>query len=67
MEQIAWKEKQKSKTKVLAHIESDEQRREEEKRQQNIRRVLEAKVKAMRDANIPESLVRDVERQLNLK
>lgn len=47
--------------------ESNEQQKEEKKRQQNIRRVLEAKVKAMRDSNMPENLVRDVERQLNLK
>lgn len=67
MNQIACKEKQKSETKELTITESNEQQKEEEKRQQNIRRVLEVKVKAMRDSNMPENLVRDVERQLNLK
>lgn len=47
--------------------ESAEQKREEERREQNIRRVLESKIKSMREQNMPEHLIRDVERQLNLK
>lgn len=51
---------------MLSQIEYDEQKKKDEMRQQNIRNVIASKIKTMRDSNIPESIIRDIERQLNL-
>lgn len=53
-------------TKVNSRLEFNERQNLEEKRQQNIRSVIASKINEMRDARIPESIVRDVERQLDL-
>lgn len=47
-------------------IENSDRQKQEEKRQQNIRDVIASKINEMRTAKIPESIVRDVERQLDL-
>lgn len=46
--------------------ENSDRQKQEEKRQQNIRDVIASKINEMRTAKIPESIVRDVERQLDL-
>lgn len=44
----------------------EEQRKNEETRQENIRKVIAAKVIQMRESQIPEHVIRDVERQLSV-
>lgn len=52
--------------KILSQVEHDEQKKKDEMHQQNIRSVIASKIKTMRDSNIPESIIRDIEKQLNL-
>lgn len=46
--------------------EYEEQKKLEETRQDNIRKVIAMKVAEMRESKIPEHIIRDVERQLSL-
>lgn len=53
-------------TQKQSYQEYEEQKKREEERQDNIRKVIAAKVSEMRDSKIPEHIIRDVERQLKL-
>lgn len=52
--------------KIQSQKEYADQKKREEARQENIRKVIGAKVAEMRQSKIPEHIIRDVERQLNL-
>lgn len=52
--------------KIQNQKEYQDQKKREEARQENIRQVIAAKVAEMRQSKIPEHIVQDVERQLNL-
>lgn len=52
--------------KIQNHQEFEEQQKREEARQENIQKVIAAKVTEMRESKIPERIIRDVERQLKL-
>lgn len=52
--------------KIQNQKEYEEEKKKEEHRQENIRKVIAAKVAEMRQSRIPEHIIRDVERQLNL-
>lgn len=64
--QIEQKEQNKRELRLRVKTETNLEQESEKLRQQNIKNVIAAKVKAMREANIPEQFVRNVERQLNL-
>lgn len=64
--QIQRKVENRQTNKKLGDREHQEQKKMEETRQENIRKVIAAKVAEMRESNIPEHIIRDVERQLNL-
>lgn len=53
-------------TKTQSRQEYEEQKKIEEARQENIRKVIALKVAEMRESKIPEHIIRDVERQLSL-
>ena len=52
--------------KIQSYQEYEEQQKKEEARQENVRKVIAAKVTEMRESKIPEHIIRDVERQLKL-
>lgn len=52
--------------KFQSYQEFEEQQKREVARQENIRKVIAAKLSEMRESKIPEHIIRDVERQLKL-
>lgn len=64
--QIQQKSESRKTNQIQSHQEHEEQRKREEARQENIRKVIATKVAEMRASKIPEHIIRDVERQLNL-
>lgn len=64
--QIQQKSQNRKTNQIQSHQEYEEQRKREEARQENIRKVIAAKVAEMRASKIPEHIIRDVERQLKL-
>lgn len=64
--QIQQKVEVRKTSKMQSFQEYDEQRKKEEARQDNVRKAIATKVAAMRESNIPEHIIRDVERQLSL-
>lgn len=46
--------------------EYEAQKKKEEERKENIRKVIASKVAEMRESKIPEHIIHDVERQLKL-
>ncbi|XP_031637452.1 trichohyalin-like isoform X2 [Contarinia nasturtii] len=51
---------------IQSHQANEEQKKIEDTRQENIRKVITKKVMEMRESKIPEHIIRDVERQLKL-
>lgn len=64
--QIEQKRLNKQENQIQTKNENTTQQAQEMLRQKNIRCVIAVKVNAMRAAKIPERVVRDVERQINL-
>lgn len=65
--QIEQKRLAQQENQIRIENEDAKQHEQEILRQTNIKYVITAKVNAMREAKIPETVVRDVERQLKLK
>ncbi|XP_055295719.1 uncharacterized protein LOC129565177 [Sitodiplosis mosellana] len=64
--QIQQKSESRKTNQIESHQEYEEQKKREECRQENIRKVIATKVAEMRESKIPEHIIRDVERQLKL-
>lgn len=64
--QIEQRIQQDHATKNDGRLECNERQSQEDKRRENIRNVIALKIDEMRDAQIPENIVRDMERQLHL-
>lgn len=62
--QINQKEVARRSTKDFNRIEYNAARQKEEERSKNIKSIINRKINAMRQANIPEKFIKDVERQL---
>lgn len=66
LSQIHQKERTKHERRSLSQIEGEQEMERERQRQQDIRMVIKCKVNEMRRTNIPEEIIRNVEKQLNL-
>lgn len=64
--QIKEREKLRAQQKLKAQQEFEEMKRAEKCREECVQQALQRKIQDLKDSNIPDRLIKDVKRQLNL-